>query len=64
MLSAGMESSRREALNWLCERYWYPVYPFLRRHGHSPSATQDLTQSFLANFLKRRSIERSDPVRG
>jgi RNA polymerase sigma factor (sigma-70 family) len=64
VLSSGTENSRREALNWLCERYWYPIYAFLRRHGRSPSAAQDLTQSFLANFLERRSIERADPARG
>ena len=54
-----IESSRREALNWLCECYWYPIYAFLRRHGHTPAAAQDLTQSFLVHFLERKSIERA-----
>jgi len=64
VLSSGTESSRREALNWLCECYWYPIYAFLRRHGHAPAAAQDLTQSFLVHFLERKSIERADPGRG
>ena len=64
VLSAGAESSRREALTWLCERYWYPIYAFLRRRGHPPSAAQDLTQGFLTRFLERRSIEGANPQRG
>jgi hypothetical protein len=25
-----------EALEKLCRTYWYPIYAFVRRHGHSP----------------------------
>ena len=64
ILASGDESTRREALDWLCERYWYPIYAFLRRHGHDPAAAQDLTQSFLTTFLQRRSMEDADPERG
>lgn len=64
VLAAGDERSRKDALDWLCERYWYPLYAFLRRRGHGPSEAQDLTQSFLASFLHRRSIEGADPNRG
>ncbi|MFN7996897.1 MAG: sigma factor [Bryobacteraceae bacterium] len=64
ILSTGSESQRREAVTWLCERYWYPIYMFLRRYGKAPAVAQDLTQSFLMCFLERRSIERADPERG
>jgi len=64
ILNSGDESTRRDALDWLCERYWYPIYAFLRRRGHDPAAAQDLTQSFLTAFLQRRSIEGADPDRG
>src|SRR5690349_17448061 len=64
ILSTGSESRRRDALTWLCDRYWYPIYMFLRRYGKAPAAAQDLTQGFLVSFLERRSIERADPERG
>lgn len=63
-MAAGDEGSRQEALNWLCDRYWYPIYAFLRRHGHAPAAAQDFTQGFLLRFLERRSMEGADPKRG
>lgn len=64
MLSAGDDRGRREALDWLCDRYWYPVYAYIRRRKHAPAEAQDLTQGFLASFLQRRSIEGADPERG
>jgi len=37
-LSAGhSETTRgRDALAALCKTYWYPLYAFVRRQGHSP----------------------------
>lgn len=64
VLAAGSEDTRREALSWLCERYWYPIYAYIRRRGHAPPAAQDLTQSFLVQFLERRSVESANPHRG
>jgi RNA polymerase sigma-70 factor (ECF subfamily) len=64
ILASGDESTRRDALDWLCERYWYPIYAFLRRRGYDPAAAQDLTQSFFTSFLQRRSMEGADPDRG
>ena len=42
-----------EALNILCRDYWYPLYAFIRRRGHSPAEAQDLTQAFFAHLLER-----------
>ncbi len=64
VLSAGEERIRREAQEWLCERYWSPIYAFVRRRGYDPAQAQDLTQSFLAGFLQRRSLEGADPSLG
>ena len=33
----------RAALAALCQTYWYPLYAFARRRGHSPPEAQDLT---------------------
>lgn len=37
----------REALGELAVRYWYPVYAYVRRCGHSQEIAQDITQVFL-----------------
>jgi RNA polymerase sigma factor (sigma-70 family) len=54
----------REALATLCEAYWYPIYAFVRRQGHSPEASQDLTQEFFAYVLERDLFAKADPSRG
>jgi RNA polymerase sigma factor (sigma-70 family) len=41
-----------EALEMLCRAYWYPLYTYVRRKGHSPHDAQDLTQEFFARLLK------------
>jgi DNA-directed RNA polymerase specialized sigma24 family protein len=40
-----------EALNRLCQTYWYPLYGFLRRHGHKEEDARDLVQGFFAQIL-------------
>jgi RNA polymerase sigma-70 factor (ECF subfamily) len=42
VLAAGGEGASREALATLCENYWYPLYAYLRRQGHSAEDAQDL----------------------
>ncbi len=44
--SADTDASSR-ALEELCCLYWYPLYSFARRQGHSPHDAQDLTQGFF-----------------
>ena len=39
--------STKNALAELCGVYWYPLYSFARRLGHSPHDAQDLTQGFF-----------------
>jgi RNA polymerase sigma-70 factor (ECF subfamily) len=53
-----------QALAALCQQYWYPLYAFVRRHGHSPEDAQDLTQEFFARFLEKRYFKLADPARG
>jgi RNA polymerase sigma factor (sigma-70 family) len=57
-------SASRRALATLCETYWYPLYAYIRRRGHSPEDAQDLTQSFLASLLERRDFADLSPERG
>ena len=52
------------ALEILCERYWYPVYSYIRHRGCDRDTTEDLTQTFFAQLLEKRSLKVADPERG
>src|SRR6266446_4955783 len=54
----------QEALEKLCRIYWYPLYAYVRRQGHSPEDAQDLTQAFFAHFLVKKSLRLADRQRG
>ena len=54
----------REALAALCNAYWYPLYAFIRRQGHTPEQAQDLTQDLFAYVLQRDLLAKADPGRG
>lgn len=40
----------------LCKMYWRPLYVYVRRKGIRDQEAEDLTQSFLENFLKREQF--------
>jgi DNA-directed RNA polymerase specialized sigma24 family protein len=52
------------ALADLCETYWYPVYSFVRRSGHTAEDARDLTQAFFARLLEKGWLEDARPDRG
>ena len=52
------------ALAELCRVYWYPLYIFARRRGHSPEDAQDLTQGFFLHLLERRALTGVDRLKG
>jgi RNA polymerase sigma-70 factor (ECF subfamily) len=52
----GLSSAADEALETLCETYWFPLYAYVRRHGCSKEDAEDLTQAFFAKLLERRDI--------
>jgi RNA polymerase sigma-70 factor (ECF subfamily) len=52
------------ALAQLCRTYWYPLYAFVRRKGHSPHDAQDLTQAFFARLLEKNYVAQADRERG
>ena len=62
----GPEASResREALNYLCRTYWYPLFAYARRQGSAPHDAQDLTQGFFAYLLQQNLFSGADPKRG
>ena len=66
VLQAGQADSPQAAaaLEQLCRTYWYPLYVYVRRRGHSPEDAQDLTQDFFAHLLARGFPCGARPERG
>jgi len=58
------EKEARSALVSLCEKYWYPLYAYLRRRGYPADQAQDLTQGFFIRMLEGRYLDRADPEKG
>ena len=56
------EASR--ALATLCENYWFPLYAFVRRAGHSAEDAQDLTQEFFRPLVGQELLWRSPTASG
>ncbi len=55
----------RALIGLLLERYWKPVYCYLRRKGHGNEQAKDLTQGFFHEIvLNRQLIERADISKG
>ncbi len=44
------------ALATLCQTYWYPLYAFVRRQGHSVHDAEDLTQEFFSRLLEKNYL--------
>jgi RNA polymerase sigma-70 factor (ECF subfamily) len=47
------------------DRYWKPVYCYLRRKGHTNEEAKDLTQGFFHEVvLEHHLVEKADPAKG
>jgi RNA polymerase sigma-70 factor (ECF subfamily) len=57
-------ASAHEALAYLCQVYWQPLYAYARRCGHAPHDAQDLTQEFFARLLEGNWVAKADQQRG
>jgi len=63
--AAGPKDSQcRQALETLCQTYWFPVYAYLRRCGHHQDAAEDYTQGFFTRLLEKDGLRLADPERG
>ena len=56
LTAQGQSPAADEALEKLCRTYWWPLYGFVRRNGHSPEEAQDLTQGFFELLLERHDL--------
>lgn len=54
----------QEALERLCQLYWFPVYAHYRRKGQSAEDAADLTQAFFAHLLESEVLNTLEPERG
>ncbi len=65
VLAAGQSSQgRSRSLAELCERYWFPLYVYLRRQGYARHDAEDLLQSFFYWLITQGVIKRADRQRG
>lgn len=66
VLAAGDSAApgSREALERLCQTYWFPLYAFIRRAGYPPEDAKDLIQGFLLYLLERQVIHKARPDLG
>lgn len=49
----GSHEQSNEAIEYLCQVYWKPLYAFVRRSGHSYDEAQDIVQSFLVHLMDK-----------
>lgn len=61
---AHQTQSVSEALETLCRTYWYPLYAYARRLGHSPADAEDLTQGFFARLLEKDYLKSAVRAKG
>lgn len=54
----------RVALAELCQRYWYPIFAYVRSLGHDMHQSQDLTQGFFERLIDKNYVGDADPAKG
>ncbi|MBS0557326.1 MAG: hypothetical protein JSR27_07930 [Proteobacteria bacterium] len=52
-MAASPETDAGDALTELAQRYWFPVYAYLRRCGHAPALAQEIAGAFLQRLLRQ-----------
>ena len=66
VLAAGKRHTPQSdaALEQLCQTYWFPLYAYVRRRGHTKEDAEDLTQAFFARFLEKNYLDGLSAERG
>jgi DNA-directed RNA polymerase specialized sigma24 family protein len=62
--SGSPTADSREALAALCQKYWRPVYAFVRRRAYDREQSQDLTQGFFTLLIEKNYLLDADRGRG
>ena len=63
VLAAGDSSAPQHqgALSTLCQKYWFPLYAYLRRRGYDTHQAEDGTQAFFTQMLEKHYLRRVEP---
>jgi len=66
VLAAGRRHSPQAdgALEELCRTYWFPLYAYVRRRGHTKEDAEDSVQAFFARFLEKNYLAGLSAERG
>ncbi|MCW5553415.1 MAG: sigma-70 family RNA polymerase sigma factor [Verrucomicrobiae bacterium] len=66
VLAAGRRHTPQSdhALEELCRTYWFPLYAYVRRRGHTKEDAEDLVQAFFSRFLAKNYLEGLSAERG
>ncbi len=62
--AASSNADARGALAELVQRYWYPIYAYVRRCGHGPAIAQDITASFLKHLMSEFRADQPGTAKG
>ena len=57
-------SKAGQALETLCQTYWFPLYAYIRRRCGDEHQAQDLTQAFFHHILDKATLADANPQRG
>ena len=64
LAATGATPQAERALEEICQTYWFPLYAYIRRRGHSAEDAEDLTQEFFHQLLKHQWIADADREKG
>ena len=66
VLAAGKQRTPQSdlALEQLCKTYWFSLYAYVRRRGHTKADAEDSVQAFFARFLAKNYLEGLSAERG
>ena len=66
VLAAGQKHTPQSdhALEELCRTYWFPLYAYVRRRGHTKEDADELTQTFFARLLEKNYLSGLSAQRG
>ncbi len=66
VLAAGRRHTPQSdaALAELCRTYWFPLYAYVRRRGHTREDAEDSVQAFFARFLEKNYLAGLSAERG
>lgn len=57
-------SDSQSAIEQLCQKYWYPLYIYVRRQGEDKESAKDLTQAFFARLLEKNCLAQAPREKG